>query len=141
MKKALAGGMALLLVGWAALAVDLSGTWTTQMAFTSGVASPSTIFTLRLVGSGWALTTAWDPALPELSSHTLVLSGSLGPLGIVAGASFHLSAPGGSPALRRHGDLALWSADGFTFRSGFVSFDLALGNLTLQLTLHRGPGE
>lgn len=130
-----------LLVGSTALALDLSGQWTSGLTFTSGTASVTPTFTLHLAGSGWHLTSAWDPASLEVSSHTVVLRSGLGPVNVTAGVSFQLSAPRGAPALARERDLALWTADGFTIRSGFVSFEIALGSLTLQLTLHRGPGE
>lgn len=140
MKRALACAV-VLAAGSTAWGMDLSGTWMTQIAFASGAASPTTAFTLDLAGSGWQLTSSWDPAFLETSSHTLVLKSNLGPMNITAGASFCLST---RTALARVGtpdDLALWSAGAFTFRSGFVSFELALGNLTLRLTLHRGPAE
>ncbi len=141
MSKAWILGMAALLAGSTALALDLSGQWTSGLTFTSGTASMTHTFTLHLAGSGWRLTSSWDPASLEVSSHTVVLRSGLGPVNVTAGVSFQLSAPGGAPALARERDLALWTADGFTFRSGFVSFEIALGKLTLQLTLHRGPGE
>jgi len=141
MKTALIVYGALLLASSTALAVDLSGEWTTQMTFTSGIISPSTTFTLHLAGSGWQLTSSWDPAFLDVSSHSLVLKSSLGPVGVTAGASFRLATRTALTRVGAQDDLALWSADGFSFRSGFVSFEIALGNLTLRLTLVSGAGE
>lgn len=134
-------GAAALVASSTALALDLSGQWTSGLTFTSGTASVTNTFTLHLAGPGWRLTSAFDPSSLGVSDHTLVVRSGLGPVNVTAGVSFQLSSPGGAPALARQGDRALWTADGFTFQSGFVSFELALGNLTLQLTLHRGPGE
>lgn len=140
MKTALAGCVALLLASSTAFAVDLSGAWTTRMTFASGAITPATTFTLHLAGAGWQLTTTWDPSLPQQSSHALLLQGSLGPLGFTAGASVRLnSSQKFAPLAGR--DLAGWSVDGFEFRRGFVSFKLALGNLSLRLTLHTGLSE
>ncbi len=97
-------------------------------------------FTLDLAGSGWHLTSSWDPASLDVSSHTLVLKSGLGPVNVTAGVSFHLSARTALTQVGSKDDPFLWSADGFTFRGGFVSFEVALGNLTLQLTFHLGPG-
>ncbi|MBC7220649.1 hypothetical protein H5T55_04160 [Candidatus Bipolaricaulota bacterium] len=132
---------AALLAGSTALALDLSGQWTSGLTFTSGTASMTNTFTLHLAGSGWHLTSSWDPASLEVSSHTLVLKNGLGPVNVTAGVSFHLSARTALTQVGSRDNPFLWSADGFSFRSGFVSFELALGNLTLQLTFHRGPGE
>ena len=139
MKKTWISCVAVLLVGSAAFAVDLSGEWASQLTFASGTVAASNTFTLHLAGSGWQLTTSWDPVLPAVSSHMLVLRGSLGVLTWTAGASFDLAAHGALPRLRGGEGLALWSADGFALRSGFVSFDLVLGDLTLRLTLHQAP--
>jgi len=141
MKRTLAVWAALFLVGSMAWAMDLSGEWTAQMTFTSGIVSPSTTFTLHLAGSGWQLTSSWDPAFLDVSSHSLVLQSSLGPVGVTAGASFRLATRTALTRVGAQDDLALWSADGFSFRSRFVSFELALGNLTLRLTLVSGTGE
>lgn len=128
-----------LVAGSAALAVDLSGEWTAQLAFTSGAVSPSATFTLRLSGPGWKLTTSWDPARFDATRHTFVLKTGFGPLGVTAGGAFSLST---RAALARGGPHeGLWSVDGFSFRGGFVSFDLVLGSLTLRLTFHGGPEE
>lgn len=124
-----------------ALALDLSGQWTSGLTFTSGTASMTHIFTLHLAGPGWRLTSSFDPSSFGASDHTLVVRSGLGPVNVTAGVSFQLSSPGGAPTLARPGDRALWTADGFTFQSGFVSFDLVLGSLTLRLTLHGAPAE
>lgn len=141
MKRALAVWAALLLAGSTAWAVDLSGEWTTQMTFASGMVSPSTAFTLNLAGSGWRLTSTWDLALPQLSSHALVLKGSLGPVGFTAGASVRLTSSAQLTPLGGRRDLAGWSVEGFEFTGGFVALELTLGSLTLRLTLQNGIGE
>lgn len=141
MRKAWISCGVLLLAGAMAVAVDLSGEWASQLTFGSAAVSARTTFTLHLAGSGWQLTSSWNPVLPEVSSHTLVLRGGLGALTWTAGASFDLAPRGGGlPLSRAHGQ-ALWAAEGFAVRSGFVSFDLVLGNLTLRLTLHGAPAE
>jgi len=141
MKRMLVLCAALLVTGLWGLAFDLSGEWATRVTFASGAAVPESTFTLNLTGGGWEVSNTWNLAAPALSVHTFAFQGSLGSLGVSVGASFRLSTPGGAPAVQQRQDLGLWSADGFTFRSGFVSFDLALGNLTLRLTLHSGSGE
>jgi hypothetical protein len=130
-----------LLASSTALALDLSGEWTSQITFASGVVSPSTTLTLHLAGSGWQLTSAWDPALLDVSRHSLVLRSSLGPVGVTAGASFRLATRTGLARVGAPDALALWTTDGFSFRGGFVSFELALGNVTLRLTLISGAEE
>lgn len=137
--KAMLGLCAVLLASSTALALDLSGEWTAQMTFASGGVSPSTTFTLHLAGSGWRLASSWDPAFLDVSSHSLVLKSSLGPLGVTAGASFHLSTRTALASMGAGSDPSVWTADGFSFRGGFVSLELALGNLTLRLTFISGP--
>ncbi len=141
MKRTLAAWVVVLLVGSTAWALDLSGEWTTRMTFSSGVVAPSTTFTLHLAGAGWRLTSSWDPAFLDVTSHSLVLKSSLGPVGVTAGTSFRFATRTALTRVGAQDDLALWSADGFSFRGGFVSFEVALGNLTLRLTLQNGVGE
>lgn len=141
MKKVWILGTVALLVSWTGLAVDLSGEWTSGLTFTSSGVSMSNAFTLHLGGPGWRLTSSWDPSLLEVSDHSLVLKSSIGPVGVTAGASFRLATRSAMSEVGTQGALSVWSADGFSFQSGFVSFELALGNLTLRLTLHGTPGE
>lgn len=140
MKKAWALCTLVLLASSTALAVDLSGSWTSQVTFASGAVAANTTFTLHLAGSGWRFTSSWDPALLSVTDHALVLRTSLGPVSVTAGAAFRLT-PRGALAHAATGEGLLWLADGFAFRSGYVSFELALGNLTLQLTFYRGSEE
>lgn len=126
---------------WTGLAVELSGAWASGVTFTSSGVSMSSAFTIHLGSPGWRLTSSWDPAFLELSDHALILQGSIGPLDVTAGVSFRLATRLAMSEAGPQGALSAWSTDGFLFQSGFVSFEFALGNLTLRLTLHGAPSD
>jgi len=141
MKKLWMFCVAAMLACSTASAVDLSGEWTSGVTLTSGSVSMVSTFTLHLAGPGWQFASSWDPALLDVSRHSLVLKSSLGPLGVTAGASFRLATRAALVPIGAGSDPFLWSADGFSFRGGFVSLELAWGNLTLRLTFISGPEE
>lgn len=139
MKKAWIVGVAVLLAGWASSGADLSGQWTSGIAFTSGGVSLTQSFTLRLAGPGWGLTSSWDPTLPTFSHHSFVLQGSFGNMDWTAGLSFRVAA--GAEPLTQQAQARLLPWKGLSWTGGFVSFEIVLGSLTLRLTLLSEPGD
>lgn len=140
MKKAWMLWVVTVLAGCTALAADLSGMWSSAVTFAAGSVSATHTFTLRLTGWRWQLTSSWDRTSRDGTNHALVLKTSLGPVKLTSGATFRLAPP---VALARAttGEGLLGSADGFSFRTGYISLVLAVGNLTLKLTLHSGPAD
>lgn len=141
MRKLWAFCTAVVMACSAAVAVDVSGEWKSGVTLAAGAVSVASRFTLDLAGPGWRLTSSWDPAFSDMTRHSLVLRSSLGPLDVTAGATFHLSSRTALARTSRASDPLLWSADGFSFGGGFVSFELALGSLTLRLTLASDAAE
>ncbi len=139
MRKAWILGAVLLVAAWTSVGMELSGQWTSGIAFNSGGVSLAQSLTLRLAGPGWGLTSSWNPSLPTLSHHTLALQGSLGVLDWTAGLSLRAAAPAG--ALPQQARTGTWTWEGLSFAGGFVSLRIVLGNLSLRITLGSEPAE
>jgi hypothetical protein len=135
MKRLWGSLAAVVLVAWVGFGTGLSGEWSSQVAFAGGDALFSNTLTLHLTFSGWELTSTWDLAAPELSTHTLTFQGSLGLLNYEAGFSFRFTSLELSPLGGAHG----WAAEGLEWTGGFLTLELPLGDLTLRLTILHGP--
>ncbi|MCX7750231.1 MAG: hypothetical protein N2320_01485 [Candidatus Bipolaricaulota bacterium] len=137
MKKLGTLGALVALLGAAGLGQGMSGWWTSSLTFSSQGVSLSSAFTLHLTGPGWQLASTFDPTLRGPSVHSLTLEARFGAWTVEAGASVLLP-----PAARfaRAGS-SLWATSSPVLQSGFVSVELALGNLTLRLSFQAGPGE
>lgn len=136
MKKLGVLGALVVALGAVGLGQGVSGSWTSGLTFGGQGVSLASSLTLRLAGPGWGLTTTLDPTLRGPSAYSLTLQGRFGAWAVEAGASVVLP-----PPAARFAGLGLWTTSGLSFQSGFVSFELALGNVTLRFTLHAGPGE
>lgn len=136
MKKLGILGALVVVLGAGGLGQGISGSWTSGLTFGGHGVSVASSLTLHLAGPGWGLTTTLDPTLRGPSLHALTLQGRFGAWTVEAGASVLIPPP--SARLNTSG---LWTTSGPVLQSGFVSFELALGNLTLRFTLQTGLGE
>lgn len=130
---------AVLLSPLVGFAFDLSGSWSGSISLGESFVPLNTI-TVDLGFADWELTVTSTLKGASLVRQELSLSGSLGALGIAAGAAFRIPEGAG---LSRMG-LMSFSVDGVEFLGGYVSFTLDLGNLSLKLTLvgeAPSPGE
>jgi len=124
---------AVLLFGFAGLAVDISGTLSTTLTL-GEYADPLSSLTLNFGLADWELTTVWTLEGSALVGHEITLEGSLGNLGIAAGAAFRV--PEGAE-LAQMGPVS-FSLDGLEFIGGYITFELSLGDFTFKLTLVEG---
>lgn len=125
---------ALLFFGFMGFAAAVSGTWNTSVVLGEAF-NPLSTLTLNFGLAGdWGLTTVWTLEGSAPVGHEIVLEGSLGALGISAGAAFRISE---EAALTQMGP-ASFSLDGLKFVGGYISFALSLGDFTFKLTLVEG---
>jgi|Deesub1362B_J571_1020462.scaffolds.fasta_scaffold09105_2 hypothetical protein len=125
--------VAVLLLGFAGLATDLSGTWSTTIAIGEEIV-PLTDLTLQFGFADWKLTTSFTWQGASLLGQELSLEASFGALGISAGAAFRVPEGAELELL----DPGTFSLGDLQFLGGYISFELSLGDLTLKLTLVQG---
>ncbi len=135
MRAVIAGLLAAALLGFWASGVELSAQWTSTLTWTGGLAQPSSRLTLHLAGPLWELTStlSWGTALQ--SEHTLILRTSLGQLNVIAGGTVVTQLQGAGGIARQ----GLWtlSSESLQWKQAFLTLELQLGALKLQLTLVR----
>ena len=123
-----------LLLGFAGMAMDISGMWDTTLTL-GGYPDPMSSLTLNLgLAEGWELTTVWSLEGSTLVGHEITLEGSLGALGISGGAAFRIP-EGATPT--QLGPLH-FSLEGLELTGGYISLALSLGDFTFKLTLVEG---
>ncbi len=138
MKKLGILGAVVVTLGIVGVGQEISGSWTSGLTLGGHGVSLAWGLTLRLAGPGWGITTTFDPALRAPSVGALTLGAQFGAWTLEAGAVVLLP----PPSARTFGSsTGPWATPRMVFRSGFVSLELAVGNLTLRLTLHAGSGE
>jgi|GEM_PF-2506127 hypothetical protein len=128
--RLLAGVLAGLLITLPVLG-EVAGSWSSQLSLSGGEWTFSQTLTLRVSLAGWEWVSRWDPLSPGTSFHTLSFHGQLGNLRYQAGASFSLFPSG----LERGPSPLVLEGTGLEWQSGFLDLELALGGLTLRVSL------
>ncbi len=123
----------LVFTGVVGLSLGFSGSWSTFISLSHPIAPVNTL-SLSFGFAEWELTATSVLKGTSFMRQELVLSGSLGALGIAAGAAFRIPE---AAAFSRAGPMD-FSLEGVEFIGGYISLELELGNLTLKLTLVEG---
>ncbi|GEM_PF-5951253 len=127
----------LLVVGLSCPALDLTGSWSSALTFAAGSVSPSSSLTLRLATASWVLSTTLNLTDRLTGWHTLAVKGSLGGVGIEAGATF--TALGDGAWVR--GPSGSWTARELKLEGAFLALEFTLGNFSFRLSVGSEPGR
>lgn len=133
MRKGVLLAAILISAGIGGFALEFRGSWEGTLAL-GGPPVPVNTITLDIGFADWQLTAVSVLEGTSLVRQGLALAGTIGALGIAAGATFRI--PQGD-ALSWVGPVAL-SLDGVEFLGGYISLALDFGNITLRLTLVGG---